>query len=180
MLEHAYTVARKFKMAPWLERRLHSTSWMFFHRTGLWPRWPCPEIWSAKAGQADRRLFDGVDCPNKQSGVERLEDEIKRYPVRIINAGVADTLQRASALGLVITPEIEAISYELAAVRDSVTSTALAQSRPELPCTRANKHFFALEFIESRFMVAFLRELRKRDRCASIIWLHDGLWVQRS
>ena len=28
-------------------------------------------------------------------------------------------------------------------------------------------------------MMAFLRELRKRDRCASIIWLHDGLWVQK-
>ncbi len=114
-----------------------------------------------------------------QSGVEHLDDEAKRFPIRIINAGVADTLPRASTLGLVIPPDIEAISYEVAAVRDSVTSTVLAQFRPQLQCTGANKHFFALEFLENGFMIAFLRELRKRDRCASLIWLHDGLWVQK-
>ena len=28
-------------------------------------------------------------------------------------------------------------------------------------------------------MFSFLRELQKRDRCASIVWLHDGLWVDK-
>ena len=34
-----------------------------------------------------------------QSGVEHLEDEVKCFPIRIINAGVGDTLRRASNLG---------------------------------------------------------------------------------
>ena len=71
------------------------------------------------------------------------------------------------------------IAYELAAVRDAATAKVLPQFRPDLQCTGANKHFFALEYLESQFMLAFLRELQKRDRCASIIWLHDGLWVKR-
>ena len=114
-----------------------------------------------------------------ESENEETEEEIKRFPIRVINAGVPATLQRALSKGLVISPEIEAISYELAAARDAVTAEVLTQFRPDLLCTGANKHFFALEYVESRFMPAFLRELKKRDRCASIIWLHDGLWVQR-
>ena len=47
------------------------------------------------------------------------------------------------------------------------------------PCTGSNKHFFALEYLESQFMVALLREVKKRDRCVSLIWLHDGLWVHK-
>ena len=78
-----------------------------------------------------------------------------------------------------IPPDIEAIAYELAAVRDSATATVLTQFRPHQQCSGANKHFFALEFLENRFMIAFLRESRKRDRCVSLIWLHDGLWVQK-
>ena len=29
-------------------------------------------------------------------------------------------------------------------------------------------------------MFSFLREVQHRDRCASIIWLHDGIWVDES
>ena len=53
------------------------------------------------------------------------------------------------------------------------------QNRPHQLCTGLNKHFFALEFLESQFMVAFLQEIQKRDRCVSLIWLHDGLWVHK-
>ena len=107
------------------------------------------------------------------------DDEIKRFPLRIINAGVADTLGRASTIGLPIPPDIEAIAYEIAAVRDTVTAIVLPRFRPYQQCSGANKHFFALEFLENWFMLAFLRELQKRDRCVSLIWLHDGLWVQK-
>ncbi len=100
--------------------------------------------------------------------------------MRIINAGVI-TLQRASVIGLAIPPDIEAIAYELEAVRDAVTSRTLLQRRPNQVSTGANKNFFALEYLESQFMVAFLREIKKRTRCISIIWLHDsdGLWVPK-
>ncbi len=106
---------------------------------------------------------------------EQVTEEIKRFPIRVINAGVASTLQHAASRGLVVSPPLEAIAYELAAARDIATAEILPQFRSDLQCTGANKHFFALEYLESQFMLAFLRELQKRDRCASIIWLHDGL-----
>ena len=97
-----------------------------------------------------------------QAGVEQLEEEIKRFPIRILNAGVQNTLQRARTLGLAIPPDIEAIAYELEAVRDTVTSIVIMQYRLHQPCTGSNKHFFALEYLESHFMVALLREVKKR------------------
>ena len=36
------------------------------------------------------------------------------------------------------------------------------------------------EEIEQRFMVSFLRELQTRTRSCSVIWLHDGIWIQSS
>ena len=115
----------------------------------------------------------------ESASADHLDDEVKRFPMRIINAGVRDTLQRASVIGLAIPPDIEAIAYELEAVRDAVTSRTLLQHRPNQVSTGANKNFFALEYLESQFMVAFLREVKKRTRCISIIWLHDGLWVPK-
>ena len=88
-----------------------------------------------------------------------VEDEVKRFPIRIINAGVRDTLRRASEIGLAITPEIEAIAYELETVRDVVTARTRLHGRPYQESTGANKHFFALEYLESQFMVAFLSEI---------------------
>ena len=108
-----------------------------------------------------------------------IEDEVKRFPIRIINAGVRDTLRRASEIGLAILHEIETIAYELETVRDVVTARTRLHGRPYQESTGANKHFFALEYLESQFMVAFLSEIKKRIRCVSIIWLHDGLWVPK-
>ncbi len=102
-----------------------------------------------------------------------------RFPIRIINAGVRNTLHRASAIGLIITPDVEAVAYELEAVRDVVTARTLQQCRPQQESSSSNKHFFALEYLESRFMIALLCEIKKRARCVSIIWLHDGLWVPK-
>ena len=113
------------------------------------------------------------------ASVASIEDEVKRFPIRIINAGVRDTFHRASEIGLAITPEVEAIAHELETVRDVVTARTLLHSRPHQESTGANKHFFALEYLESQFMVAFLSEIKKRTRCVSIIWLHDGLWVPK-
>ena len=108
-----------------------------------------------------------------------VEEEVKRFPIRIINAGVRDTLRRAGEIGLAITPEIEAIAYELETVRDVITARTLQHETPYQESTGANKHIFALEYLESQFMVAFLGEIKKRIRCVSIIWLHDGLWVPK-
>ena len=115
----------------------------------------------------------------ENTGAASVEEEIKRFPIRIINAGVRDTLSRAGKIGLSITPEIEAIAYELESVRDVITARTLQHERPYQDSTGANKHFFALEYLESQFMIAFLSEIKKCIRCVSIIWLHDGLWVPK-
>ena len=115
----------------------------------------------------------------ENTGAASVEEEIKRFPIRIINAGVRDTLSRAGKIGLPITPEIEAIAYELESVRDVITASTLQHERPHQDSTGANKRFFALEYLESQFMIAFLSEIKKRARCVSIIWLHDGLWVPK-
>ena len=144
--------------------------------------WPCP------TGQEYDCVSTSLPCVTplrdrlrqvwSHAGVEQLE-EIKRFPIRVLNAGVQSTIQRARTIGLAIPPDIEAIAYELEAVRDTVTSMVMMQNRLHQPCTGSNKHFFALEYLESQFMVAFLREVKKRDRCVSLIWLHDGLWVHK-
>ena len=87
------------------------------------------------------------------ASVASIEDEVKRFPIRIINAGVRDTFHRASEIGLTITPEVEAIAYELEAVRDVVTARTLLHSRPHQESTGANKHFFALEYLESNSLL---------------------------
>ena len=111
---------------------------------------------------------------------ELVRAEVKQFPIRIIYAEAMSTLQHVESLGLSVPPAIEALAYELAAACDVVTTEILPKFRPDLLCTGANKHFFALEHLESQFMITFLRELQKRDRCASIIWLHDGLWVDKN
>ena len=50
-----------------------------------------------------------------------------------------------------------------------------------LPLTfcHRNRHFFAAEAMESIVMQLFLLEVRKRCFAPSIIWLHDGFWIDR-
>ena len=64
-----------------------------------------------RPGRAERQA-QGVNHLNKVWGsasVASIEDEVKRFPIRIINTGVRDTFHRASEIGLAITPEVEAL-----------------------------------------------------------------------
>ena len=90
---------------------------------------------------------------------ELLNVEVKRFPIRIINAGVAATVRHLNAKGLQVPPIIEAVAYELAAAREVVTKEILPRTRPDLWCNESNKHYFALEAVESQFMVTFLTEV---------------------
>ncbi len=77
--------------------------------------------------------------------IEQCKDKIKRFPIRVINAGVASTLRHVATAGLAMSTTIEAIAYELELARDVVTKEILPHHRPDLSCTGANKHFFALD-----------------------------------
>ena len=51
--------------------------------------------------------------------------EMKRFPIRVINAGVSTALKHVAEVGLTMSPSIEAIAYELAAAREVVTKEIL-------------------------------------------------------
>ncbi len=51
--------------------------------------------------------------------------------------------------------------------------------RPHMEAASRNKHFFAVEAIEGIVMQLFLIEVRKRRVAPSILWLHDGFWIDK-
>ena len=50
---------------------------------------------------------------------------------------------------------------------------------PSLDVAFRNQSFFAAEAIEGIVMRLFLLEVRKRCYALSIIWLHDGFWIDK-
>ena len=55
----------------------------------------------------------------------------------------------------------------------------LAVVRPWLEVEYRNRHFYATEAMEGIVMQLFLLEVRKRCVAPSIIWLHDGFWIDK-
>ena len=49
--------------------------------------------------------------------------------------------------------------------------------RPELQTSYTNRYFYACEYLEMQVMSSFVKAVQMRYRCASIIWLHDGVWL---
>ena len=43
-----------------------------------------------------------------------------------------------------------------------------------------NRHFYAVEAVEGIVMQLFLLEVRKRCLVPSILWLHDGFWIDKN
>ena len=50
---------------------------------------------------------------------------------------------------------------------------------PWLEVEYRNRHFYATEAMEGIVMQLFLLEVRKRCFAPSIIWLHDGFWIDK-
>ena len=74
---------------------------------------------------------------------------------------------------------MSAIAFDLEAARNACVPTVL-QSRSNLDSTFANRNFFACEYLETKLMCCFVRSIQKKNRCSSIIWLHDGVWISKS
>ena len=114
-----------------------------------------------------------------QSDGSNDEDHVKMFPIRVINSGVDATLRFLRSRGLATAGLVSTIAYDLHAASEVFTENVLA-SRPYLARNFANRSFFACEFIESQLMVSVVKAIQRRHRCASIIWLHDGLWVSKA
>ena len=106
-------------------------------------------------------------------------DEVQRFPLRVINGGAAQALASLVAMELPPPPWLSALAYELEAARDAATSNMLAVVRPWLEVEYRNRHFYATEAMEGIVMQLFLLEVRKRCVAPSIIWLHDGFWIDK-
>ena len=111
---------------------------------------------------------------------EEKRTEIKRAALRIINTSAAAAATYYASTGLPLPSKVIALSYELEAARDTVRNEWASRLRPQLQGTYANRNFFVLEEIEQHFMTAFLQEIQMRVYDASILWLHDGIWVPSS
>ena len=81
--------------------------------------------------------------------------------------------------GLATSGIVSTIAYDLHAANEVFTENVLA-SRPHLTRNFANRSFYACEFIESQLMCSVVKAIQRRNRCASIIWLHDGFWVSKA
>ena len=111
-----------------------------------------------------------VSCPE-------LLQEIKMLSIRIINSGTARTLEHLTSQELSVSTWIEAFAFDLNAARDVFTAYVRREVRPQVEALAKNRHFFAVEAIETIFMQLFLLDVRKRTEKPSIIWLHDRLWI---
>ena len=110
---------------------------------------------------------------------EEIQQVIKLLPIRVINSGAVSTLGHLVAIGLATPAWLTAFAYELEAARDTAASHILTGIRPHLEVAFRNKHFYAVEAIEGIVMQLFLLEVRKRCVAPSIIWLHDGFWIDK-
>ena len=104
---------------------------------------------------------------------------IKLFPIRVINSGAAAALNHLHLLGLDTPPWASAFAFDLDAARKVTTEHLLQSLRLGLDVAFRNRRFFAVEAIESIVMQLFLLEVRKRCFAPSIIWLHDGVWIDK-
>ena len=104
---------------------------------------------------------------------------IKLFPIRVINCGATSALNYLLLLGLDTPAWVSAFAFDLDAARKVTTSHLLQTIRPSLDVAFPNQSFFAAEAIEGIVMQLFLLEVRKRCYAPSIIWLHDGFWIDK-
>ena len=104
---------------------------------------------------------------------------IKLFPIRVINSGAASALSHLHLLGLDTPMWVSAFAFDLEAARKVTTAHLLQTLRPGLDVAFRNRSFFAIEAIEGIVMQLFLLEVRKRCYAPSIIWLHDGFWIDK-
>lgn len=58
-----------------------------------------------------------------------------------------------------------------------VCADAVLRLRTDLQVSYTNRFFNACEYLEMQILSRFVWAIQRRYRCASIIWLHDGVWM---
>ena len=101
---------------------------------------------------------------------------IKMFPVRAINAGAPATLRFLQKHHLAVAGFVSTVAFDLDAAK-VVCADDVLRLRPELQTTYTNRYFYACEYLEMQVMSRFVKAIQIRYRCASTIWLHDGVWL---
>ena len=127
-------------------------------------RW-LQQLWSSRLESADAAA---------------VQHTIKLFPIRVINCGSAQALAYLIRLTLPVPSWLAAFAYELEAARNAFTSHIQAVIRQRLEVEFRNRHFYAVEAVEGIVMQLFLLEVRKRCLVPSILWLHDGFWIDKN
>ena len=104
------------------------------------------------------------------------ENIIKMFPVRVINAGAPATLRFLQKHHLAVAGFVSSVAFDLDAAKVACAADVL-RLRPELQTSYTNRYFYACEYLEMQVMSRFVKAIQMRYRCASIIWLHDGVWL---
>ena len=104
------------------------------------------------------------------------ENIIKMFPVRVIHAGAPATLRFLQQHCLQVAGVVSTVAFDLDAAK-VVCADAALRHRAELVTTYTNRYFYACEYLEMQVMSRFVKAIQMRYRCASIIWLHDGVWL---
>ena len=104
------------------------------------------------------------------------ENIIKMFPVRVINAGAPATLRFLQQHCLQVAGFVSTVACDLDAAK-VVCADAVLRHRADLTTTYTNRYYYACEYLEMQVMSKFVKAIQMRYRCASIIWLHDGVWL---
>ena len=104
------------------------------------------------------------------------ENIIKMFPVRVINAGAPATLRFLQQHYLTVAGFVSTVAFDLDAAK-VVCADAVLRHRADLQTTYTNRYYYACEYLEMQVMSKFVKAIQMRYRCASIIWLHDGVWL---
>ena len=104
------------------------------------------------------------------------ENIIKMFPVRVINAGAPATLRFLQQHQLAVAGFVSTVAFDIDAAK-VVCADAVLRHRAELQTTYTNRYYYACEYLEMQVMSKFVKAIQMRYRCAPIIWLHDGVWL---
>ena len=131
--------------------------------------------------------FEGLTIPQLRKKMQdtlqdtrlgkAVADAAKTIINRFLNSGLSATLQYIRDHNFFVPFELERLLRNLDVSRSNLVTYAKAQGYVPGPVTDRNRYYYCMEYLEARFMKAFVSALLQYEHLTSVIWLHDGVWV---
>ena len=97
---------------------------------------------------------------------------------RFINTSAAIAISFVMKTNFFVHPFISATLHELDRSRHRLFAFAAQRGYVDISTEARNKHYYAMEFLEARYVTVIANHLLHHGQVESLIWLHDGLWVK--